>query len=145
MKISRLYHWSKHLLFFAGFGLKFQGVERPFHSLGQVNGVPLKPPLGAKGPALHAPSKLAICRVHSMPSNVLRVAARCPQDPVGMQAVFPGAGSHWKRQAGARGKEGLAIRKEQERVTQAENLRQMPGCNSRCLERLGQASMGGGG
>lgn len=24
----------KHLLFFVGFGLKFQGVECPFHSLG---------------------------------------------------------------------------------------------------------------
>jgi hypothetical protein len=91
----------KHLLFFAGFRLKFQGVECPFHSLGQVNGVSLEPPLSANGPAFRAPSKLAVCGVSSMHSYVLRMSAWGPQDPIGMQAVFPGAGGHWKREAGA--------------------------------------------
>lgn len=92
--------WLKHLLFFAGFGLKFQGVECSFHSLGQINGVPLESPLSADGPALCAPSKLAICHVHGVHSNVLRVPAWRPQDPVGVQAMLPGAGGHWKREAG---------------------------------------------
>lgn len=93
--------WPKHLLFFAGFGLKFQSAECPFHSLGQVNGVPLQSPLSANGPALRAFSELAVCRVYGVHSHVLRVPARHPQDPVGVQAVLPGAGGHWKRETGA--------------------------------------------
>lgn len=93
----------KHLLFFAGFGLKFQGVECPFHGLGQVNGVPLELPLGANGPALGGPPQLAVHRVHRVHGHVLRVPARGPQDPVAVQAVLPGAGGHWKREAGAPG------------------------------------------
>lgn len=78
---------SKHLLFFVGFGLKFQGVEGPFHGLGQVNGVSLEPPLGASGSVLRAPPKPAIGG--GMGSNGLGMSARCPQNPVGMQAVLP--------------------------------------------------------
>lgn len=71
---------------FVGFGLKFQGVERPFHSLGQVNGVSLKPPLGASDPVLCAPPKPTVRG--GMGSNGLGMSARCPQNPVGMQAVL---------------------------------------------------------
>lgn len=92
--------WPKHLLSFAGFGLKFQGAEHPLHSFGQVDGVPLKSPLGADGPALRAALRLDV-RGH-----VLGVPARRPQDPVGVQAVLPGAGGHWKGKAGPGG--GLA-------------------------------------
>lgn len=92
--------WSKHLLFFAGLGLEFQGVECPFHSLGQVDGVPLESPLSANGPALHGPSQLAVCRVHGVRSDVLRVPAWRPQDPVAVQTVLPGAGGHCKKEAG---------------------------------------------
>lgn len=92
--------WSKYSLFFASFGLKFQGAECPFHSLGQVNGVPLESPLSAHGPALCAPAELAVCPMHGVHGHVLREAAWCPQDPVGVQAVLPGAGGHWKREAG---------------------------------------------
>lgn len=88
---------SKHLLFFVGFGLEFQGVECPFHSLGQVNGVSLKPPLGASDPVFRAPSKPAVCSGGS--GDSLGMSAGCPQNPVGMQAVLLGAGCHWKREA----------------------------------------------
>lgn len=98
-----------------GFGLKFQGVECPFHSLGQVNGVSFKPPLSARDPVLCALPKPAICG--GMGSNGLRMSSRCPKNPVGMQAVLPRAGSHWKREASdldrwrlsgeQKGKEGL--------------------------------------
>lgn len=69
-----------------GFGLKFQGVERPFHSLGQVNGVSLKPPLGASDPVLCASPKPAIRS--GMGSHGLGMSAWCAQNPVGMQAVL---------------------------------------------------------
>lgn len=92
--------WPKYSLFFASFRLKFQGAECPFHSLGQVNGVPLESPLSAHGPALHAPAKLAVCHVHGVHSRVSKGTAWRPQDPVGMQAVLPGACGHWKREAG---------------------------------------------
>lgn len=91
--------WPKHLLFFAGFGLKFQSAEGPFHSLGQVNGVPLEPPLCTDGPALGAPPGLAGCCV---PRDVLGAPSGRPEDPVGVQTMLPGAGGHWKRGAGPR-------------------------------------------
>lgn len=80
-----------------GFGLEFQGVECPFHSLGQVNGVSLKPPLGASDPVFCVPSKPAVCSGGSR--DGLGMSAWYPQNPVGMQAVFLGAGCHWKREA----------------------------------------------
>lgn len=80
-----------------GFGLEFQGVECPFHSLGQVNGVSLEPPLGASDPLFCAPSKPAVCSGGSR--DGLGMSAWCPQNPVGMQAVLLGAGCHWKREA----------------------------------------------
>lgn len=57
--------WPQHSLFFAGFGLKFQSAEGSLHGLGQVNGVPLEPPLGASGPAVCGPVELAVRHGHS--------------------------------------------------------------------------------
>lgn len=39
-----------------------------------------------------------------MHCDVLRVSAWSTQDPVGVQAVLPGAGGHWKREAGDMGR-----------------------------------------
>lgn len=69
-----------------GFGLKFQGVECPFHSLWQVNGVSLEPPLGARDLVFRAPSKPAVCS--GVSSDGLGMSARRPQNPVGVQAVL---------------------------------------------------------
>lgn len=83
--------------------------------------MPLESPLSAEGPALRAPPELAGCRV---PSDVLRASAGHPQDPVGVQAVLPGAGGHWKREAGPPGKEDSPRGGEQkatERTNPAKN------------------------
>lgn len=43
--------------------------------------------------------------MHSVRGDVLGVPSWRPQDPVGVQAVHPGAGGNWKREAGVPGKE----------------------------------------
>ena len=67
--------------------------------------MPLESPLRAHGLAPRAPPELAGCGV---PCDVLGAPSGHPEDPVGVQAMLPGAGGHWKTEDGP-GKGGLTM------------------------------------